>query len=558
MARKPCFLFWGQSNVEGIGLHTDITLTPVSPGDLLESRSGSNKFTLPGTPKIEQYENINFYQDARTGFGNSGAFNPLTFRGWVGDTGHPLAAPYNYPSNLSMPRASYTPVFGPELECSWNLLQYFNEPIYCIKLGVPATTISRQERDIGQTAFDWFHPMFHNDWHPSNDDATQEIPVAGSPSTRIVGRKLYYKFIEHYVKTGAVGAISPDTLDIRGIFVGIGESDSTDTERSARFEENMRVIRDKMRADISAADLTTLPAAQIPWVMMKVRIASFSGGAPCNAAMDNIAKDDPFAAVVETEDATVGGLTGSDTAHFDTNGQLLIGQRFYDEWVKLQSNYENPNVPPELRPTLAEMRTSVRLRYKQNNASNTTDSDTLLNEYINDAVQHILNQVGDMAWWLRRIEEITLTSSPNTVIELPSTVRRLLRIEQQSNPGFALKFRMQGFSSEGKMRIILEELFTGTFDMHVIDPPERLSEDTERIPIPPEHQEAVVVETCRRLAQGGGNRALEVSLAADAEKLIREVKSIANKVDRARNERAHRRRNLHPIRYWRELDIRGY
>ena len=164
----------------------------------------------------------------------------------------------------------------------------------------------------------------------------------------------------------------------------------------------------------------------------------------------------------------------------------------------------------------------------------------------------------DNAWWLRRIERLNLPGGPTTPVLLPKVVKRLIRIEAADQPGISMKFNMQGFAKGGRMQILLNERFTGDFDVHHMVFPGRMSEDNELANLPLEFRELAVVLAARRLAEGSGSTSLEMSLRADEADLMRMAHRMAQAVDRARQEPLGRRRNLTPIRYWRELDIRGY
>ncbi len=480
----------------------------------------------------------------------------------VAKTGSPATAAIRY--NNQQAKVPAFGAMGPEFSLGWRLQNWTGDSIYMAKLAADGTSITARETAVtvsartGGAGF-WGGTSYptttaKSDWHPSSDNRMYEILTQGILLGSTSGTGIPSPDDAATYTEGVYDLLNAasDTVNVIGIGVVCGELDAAHLVRATHFETAMKELRDKLRNFIatSSSDLTTLPEHEIPFIMAKVP-TSLTYAAQVNQAMQNIAEDDIFAAAVTTSDLEVSGSNYTAAAH------ITLGDRMADAWEDLQIRSVSANLPGDRRPTLSDMRARVKRRFERSNVS-TQASDANVNEYVNDALEHLFNKVGDAAWWLRRIEQFSITTSPREPVELPRVVQHLLRIEDQSAQGVPVKHRMVGHNDAGRLRVLFDEKFVSDFFLHHLWYPPRLTEDTQRLPIPPQFSETVVVEAARRLAQASGNSKLEVSLAVEASDRIKDVRRRANAMDRARHEQVRRERNLHPIRYWRELDIRGY
>jgi hypothetical protein len=228
--------------------------------------------------------------------------------------------------------------------------------------------------------------------------------------------------------------------------------------------------------------------------------------------------------------------------HFSHNGYLAAADDIFDAYVSLETAGEDA-LAKDNRVTLSEVRNRV-LTYYERNRTATNATETALNQNINGALFHILNKVGDSAWWLRQIYPIQITGGPTTTVTLPRYVHRILRIERQGDPGYPLKFEMTGFTDAGRMQILMKESYVGTYNVHFITQPKELSQDEELIPLPYNLVEWLVVEAAKRLARSSGNTTMLQTLMAEAAELRDDCMRNIAAVRRPANDRLYGQRRL--------------
>ena len=110
-----------------------------------------------------------------------------------------------------------------------------------------------------------------------------------------------------------------------------GERDSVFEDMAKVYEDNLRVFIASVRRDVGAPDVPFVTALPSP------RKYNIGPGAfqhahreIVQAAQARYVESDPNAALVKTHD-----LPQSDNLHFDTGGQLVLGQRFAEAMIAL-------------------------------------------------------------------------------------------------------------------------------------------------------------------------------------------------------------------------------
>lgn len=517
-------IFWGQSNMEGRGSltslvygggtiapHLNVPVTSPVPAD------GQGAFG-------RMWWYVDDWDITTPIVSTSGTILEFTYR----TTTYPAPANRNFSVTVPEAVVGSPPLHGNAgLMCGcpeflWRLGGSTGEQVLGIKLSPGATVVSRTEDSTGGTSFSWFDPLVHNSWSPG------------------YGNRLAKVLIQDFLKTGAVAAANSvlgETIEVVAIVGAIGETDSQDLQRAEQFGENLRAVLKYFRTEIANANLSAVRAEHIPCIMAKVRETDgvWTHAATVNAAMVQIATDDPYFGLVDTDDISVGGNTGVDTAHFDAAGQILLHKRFYSKYLEVIGRPDAAADFEENRATLLSLRNRVKDRYEKNQATNDAE-DSLIDQFINDAQREIFNDLGDHAWFLRNIETMTLTAGPTTPVNLPRVVKRILRIERDSEPGTPVGFRMLGFTDEGRIQILMDSFFQGDFRVHYMSVPRDMTKDSDVSVIPPQFTELVVLLTCRRLAQVGRSMELEATFHAEAQRVWLQCKKIAQAVSRARNE----------------------
>lgn len=389
----------------------------------------------------------------------------------------------------------------------------FQDTIYGFELGVDSAQAASQYvgTSLQIVTFAWKHDMTHLDYHPSNTTGGLIAAVlAGITSAQ------------------ALAAGTGDTLDPQGIFfVGLLENDTLDVQKLAHLGDNVAMIRDKIR--------TALGNQRIPCVILGCSPSSLSTADRDNANAQalQLKLDDVATGFVTTPQTAF--VKVSDQIHYTPDGHVAIAQALATEWDAIKSRINDAARLQAELPTLATLRTKVRRRYERT-ASGNDASTGQMDQFINDAISELCLTLGDdKAWFMRRIEQVDISAGifPNT-INLPRTVKRLLRIEVAACPGQPLTWKGIGYTDEGRLQVTLHSVVTGPFNVHFIALQRPLVVDTDVAIVPDEYVELVVVLACKRLTECAGNAAMLQYYAAESQRLWREVKRSCQLHDRQR------------------------
>lgn len=609
MARKMCLTILGHSNAEGFAGSSPMIAAAAGWLDTVGSPGGPSADL--GVAKFV-YKNIKVFttenpfgggpnHSPRGGADGTGDASPRTSPGWRGTgdghwsptydlTGspyiqspagvrvgawldmttysaqspadpHPHGSPYQYSNTRSVPappsvyRAdgnTYTPwgnsygdagggsLVGVELPLCWKLSHHFgDETIYLVKLAVPGSLLLREDSGLGTISNNyWWSPLDNFDWHPATD-------------------RLYLAWKNKM--TGAAEQLDAgDSLDVRLVVLWVGDNDSNQTSpRVTYFNQVYRQMIKQIREDLVDNDWTSLPKHQIPIAMIGIHKAYDNSGqySTLNNIIRQIEQDDAYTKWVKSDNwelLSEAGITDpalGPGGHFSHNGYLTAANDIYNAFLVMEDLGEDP-LGLENRVDREEVRTRV-LNYYERGSGRTDSTTTVVNQHINAALFHILNRVGDNAYWLRRLHRMTLSGDISTAVDLPKTVHRLLRIEGENAPDYPLQFTLLGHTDGGRMRILLKERYTGNFDVHFITRPPELSRDDENVPLPYDLVEWLVVETCRRLARASGNIPLQAALQSEAAQLQADCMRNMQAVRRAAHDRLHSQRRLPVMRHGR-------
>lgn len=431
-----------------------------------------------------------------------------------------LGTGFDYPNFLAFPWASpfvykslYRINYVPEL--TWQLRNTLATPVYGLVLGVSSSTLSPTY--IGATlhtsTFSWAHDVTHNDWHPSSETGHYSVLTAALTA----------------MEADIVAA--GDTMDVRGIFTTLAENDASDEQRAARYGVNMKLLRDTLRTYIADAGMSAKKASDIPWINAGIGPTAHVYKDTVNAALAQLAEDDPYTGYVEIDSTYV----YEDGVHYDAASQILLGQSFYTEWERVRERaFDATRATAEL-PTLASIRTKVRNRFERSDSANDTRS-AMIDQFINDSLREIHNTLGDNAWFLRRVETLTLSSVYPDTLTMPYCVKRLLRVENTTYPGKQIDWKGVSLTSSGRLQLALHDYSGGPFVCHFIALPQDLSLDGDLALVPNDYIELVVMLTCKRLAESIGNGTIAGYYASETERLWRYVKKDVLRYDRMRQE----------------------
>jgi hypothetical protein len=248
---------------------------------------------------------------------------------------------------------------------------------------------------------------------------------------------------------------------------------------------------------------------------------NYPGGVVVNPQYREMERDDVYTGVIETT-----GLRSRapvDAKHFYGSEYEKVGQLHAAKWREIRSREYSGSMPTVKLRTLEQLVVDVKRRYERNNAANDSPDKAVI-AAINDASRDIYLELGDQAWFLRRVEDFDLDGSyaltPST---LPRRVNRVLRVEMSLLPGKSFPFS-QVQRDQGQTQIIVPGLTAGTYRIHYHIASDDLEGLSDVSPIPDQYRELLIVLACRRLAENGGNATMIAVYSANAESLWKFVK----------------------------------
>lgn len=421
--------------------------------------------------------------------------------------------------------------FGIEIPFQWLWRNHFNSQVGMVKLAFGASYLYPQ--DTGVSTYIFLNPYL---WSPSSAeflrgtvDVTQYDSLSWwtpldafdwAPSTDCFFGRWLDKM------AGAQAALpSGSKMDVRLLINWLGDNDAgKPLEAVANFKEFVKTFVSKQRQACVDNDWTTLPAKQIPvcWMGIYSGYGTEETRSFMNDVLQEIEDDDPYFRWIDTDGYDVmvelGETSFTETlGHFGSTGYISAAQDVYDAFVEMSTEPWDA-IAEEDRVTVDDVKDRVLTYYNRSRVQTDISDDTLL-IHMNGALNRILNDVGDNAYWLRKRESMALEVGLNNITTMPKYVARVLKIENPSDITEGLQFQLIGHADGGKVQIHLLESGTGTYTVHYITRPRDLTLDTELVPIPRQIMEWLVVETARRLARGGTNVALLGSLEGEARDL---------------------------------------
>lgn len=338
-----------------------------------------------------------------------------------------------------------------------------------------------------------------NPWWPITGSAP-----SGAVDYTVVARSyfaasLLRALLDGYL-TAAATAASPDTIEVVGVFGHIGESESLDAQRASLAGVNMRAIIDYTNQWLVDSGYA-VRANGIPWVLTGVKEGvGWTYDTIVNQHYQDIAKERDNVRFVAATDAQVGGLTGSDLAHFNAQGVMLLGQLQAQAWLDIASATEDATD----RMTLAELRTMVKRRYQRSTNDNSLTTQQL-DFYINEGLRELCLQHGDNMWFLRKTERVAFGVA-GSISTLPRQIRRVLEVTVADRPELPVDHRLYGHVDPGRaIMLFLPYATAGNYDVHYIALPKDLVAATDMPPLPSEYRTMLIAFACRRAAVDAGN-----------------------------------------------------
>lgn len=374
--------------------------------------------------------------------------------------------------------------------------------------------------------------------------------------------RFFQRWLDKMEGAQAALPINPDgvqvKMDVRLIINWMGDNDAEARALAAlsSFRDFVRKFVKLQRHACVDNDWTTLPESQIPIAWMGV-YGTYDNDSPStrdyiNGELQAIAAEDPFFSFIDTSDYDPAAVDGEGSAidtfsHFGSSGYYAAAEDIYAAWKEMSTEPWDA-IAEEDRVTVEEVKDRVLTYYNRARTQTDISDDTLL-IHLNGAMNRILNDCGDNAYWLRRRETLALDVGANNVTTMPKYVARVLKIENPSDIKEGLQFQLIGHGDGGRCKIHLLESGSGSYTVHYITRPRDLTLDTELVPIPRQIMEWLVVETVRRLARGGTNIALQGSMEGEARDLRERCLKELQVQQRAKRDKFHTVRRWPTLRY---------
>ena len=465
--------------------------------------------------------NANTVDGSSTHLTGNGSIRDLTF---YEDYAYSFNTGYEYPNwksyyycgpngFRSLHRINYLPELG------WQLRQKFTVSPVFVHCGIPSATLAtqyigdviREDYPALNTTFSWNEDVKSLDFHPSSPNGIYDAitVLLGNCCAAIIAEG--------------------NEPDIRGVFTVAADVDALSEVRSSKAEANMRLLITTLRQYIADNGYSKRNPSQIPWIIANVAGTAWSYEDEVNAAMAAIADDYSSVSIVDT----VGYTLETDKVHIYGSSQVQLGKDFFTAWVEADTAESDATREQSDLLTLSDIRTKVKRRYERTVTSNSS-TNTQIDGFINDALREFFNTVGDNAWFLRRMEQLTLNTSYPGTIDMPRKVKRLITIESLICPGQPVVWKGIGYTDQGRLRIALHDYSESSYLAHYIVLPEDLEQDGDLCLVPRDYVELIVVLACKRLAEAGGNAAIAGYYAVEVERLYKYVKRNMQTFDRMR------------------------
>jgi len=501
---------------------------------------------------------------------------------------HPFPSPYRYPNvrGSCYPNCMHSATspalhgggvhLGIEIPFFWHLSHHFQEPIGMIKLAFSSTLFLRSERGGGATtpiaAATWFDVFGYSALSPGEGRPRTAVdPNEGGfygwwkPFTNFdwapSAERLYGLWLDKMV--GAQAALPAGTkMDVRVVIPWFGENDAL-TRSLATLQANFKsacvAFIKRIRSDLVENDWTTLPEKEIPIIWPGLQ-GGYNNGTEdtvdfCNGVLDEIEAQDPFFRRIPPDDwasLTDEGYTfplPAPATHYGPGGYVQAASDIFDAFREMEVEPYDA-LDEEDRVSVSSVMDRVRTYYTRARVNTDVEDEPLL-QHINGALFHIVNLVGDNAWFLRRRASLALDVGPNTPVTLPRYVDRLLKIETPEDVLRAIPFEQTGFVEGGKLQVLVRSRASGTYTIHFITQPRELTRNEQLVPLPFQMIEWLVVETCRRLARSSSNLALQASLEGETRQLQVDCMRNMGAMQRSRNDRLQKQMRLPNPRVWR-------
>lgn len=141
--------------------------------------------------------------------------------------------------------------------------------------------------------------------------------------------KIYARFIANYRNSMADLQKSSNTVETAGMLWMQGEGDSGTLEGAEAYAKNLEIMLADVRKETGKQDLPFV-MGRISSSLLKKTPWNFEHAPVVQKAQEAVAANIPHTYLVQTDDLT----TLKDNTHFDTAGQLTLGERMSEQMIK--------------------------------------------------------------------------------------------------------------------------------------------------------------------------------------------------------------------------------
>lgn len=207
-------------------------------------------------------------------------------------------------------------------------------------------------------------------------------------------------------------------------------------------------------------------------------------------------------------------------------------------------------VPQEIRDdqvTLAELRKRVRNLYDK--GQNSATGDERIDYALNDSIEQALNTIGDVAWFMRRQEDVDL--EPDAVtgeVTMPVKMERVVGLRVAAT-GCPARFEFRRLTTDGALVLHLPGRLSQEYAVDYVIRHRSLTDEHQVCPIPRRHSEMIVVGAALRLAEVDRNKEFhrnQLGRYGELERLF--LQDNARHSNQTRTLAQPRLRSLHPGR----------
>jgi len=293
-------------------------------------------------------------------------------------------------------------------------------------------------------------------------------------------------------------------------------------------------------------------------VLQEIRLIAtpVEGGTRVRAYVNEDDDDTPNLEYVDHRDSfdLTGSALGQWYFHFDEAPlrTLKVAEIHGDDIEEREPD----DVQIKDRHNLGEIRANVLTRMDGSSTGTDRAGDTVfMNEIINSTVEEIITEVGDVAWFMQVVEELTFIPTVDRVVTLPTYIDRIFTIVDVERE-FSAPWQFLGKLANEVSQIVFEKGYNAKgrrLRVHYQMKYQRMDVDADPCPIPRRYTETVVYGTIMRVAEFDTNDSLHAQTMARFQQKLRQMRQDMNRLNRTTKVKLQARRRVVHIPFGKHL-----